>query len=114
MDLLTILKPSLVTLKPFLLDFWWLIAIALVLPVFKASWFKGVFGEFLVRVSARLLLDKNQYHAFHNVMLATPDGTTQIDHIFVSEFGVFVVENQKHERLDFRRPFASDLDTASF
>jgi restriction system protein len=28
----------------------------------------------------------------HNVTLPTPDGTTQIDHVFVSRFGIFVLE----------------------
>lgn len=80
--------------KPFLVNFWWLIVIALLLPLFKTAWFKGLFGEFLVRLAARFMLDKNLYHPFHNVMLTTPDGTTQIDHIFVSKFGVFVVETK--------------------
>ncbi len=87
MDIFTIIKL-------FLINFWWLIAIALVLSVFRTPWFKGAFGEFLVKVLPRLMLDKKQFHAFHNVMLATPDGTTQIDHIFVSKFGVFVVETK--------------------
>ena len=47
-----------------------------------------------MRLSAKLFLPKDQYHAFHNVTLPTLDGTTQIDHVFVSEFGIFVVETK--------------------
>lgn len=39
-------------------------------------------------------LPKSTYTPFHDVTLPTPDGTTQIDHIFVSRFGVFVVETK--------------------
>jgi restriction system protein len=90
--------------KPFLTNFWWLIVIALVLPLFRTPWFKGIFGEFLVRLSARFMLDKNLYHPFHSVMLATPDGTTQIDHIFVSKFGVFVAETKNMKGWIFGDP----------
>lgn len=57
-------------------------------------WFKGMLGEFVINVSAKLFLDKKQYHLIKNVTLPTEDGTTQIDHIIVSKFGVFVVETK--------------------
>lgn len=75
---------------PLIMKFWWVFALTLLVGVTGTSWFKGHFGEFVVRFMCRFRLDKNQYHAFHNVMLATPDGTTQIDHIFVSPYGLFV------------------------
>ncbi|WP_369414666.1 nuclease-related domain-containing protein [Microbulbifer elongatus] len=34
------------------------------------------------------------YQRAHNFTLQTLDGTTQIDHIFVSRFGIFVVETK--------------------
>jgi len=48
----------------------------------------------LVNLSARHFLDKSRYHLIKNVTLPTEDGTTQIDHILISEFGVFVVETK--------------------
>ena len=45
-------------------------------------------------VTAWFALPKSTYTPFHDVTLPTPDGTTQIDHIFVSRFGVFVVETK--------------------
>lgn len=73
---------------------WWVIPILLVIGVFKTPWFKGLVGEALVKFSARLRLPAKTYHPIHNVTLPTPDGTTQIDHVFVSRFGIFVVETK--------------------
>jgi hypothetical protein len=73
---------------------WWIFSILLVIGIFNSSWFKGLLGEALVRFSARLWLPAETYHPIHNVTLPTPDGTTQIDHIFVSRFGIFVVETK--------------------
>lgn len=72
----------------------YLIPIAIFVAVIKSSWFKGVVGEFFVNVGAKIFLDKEQYHLIKNVTLLTEDGTTQIDHIIVSKFGVFVVETK--------------------
>ncbi len=73
---------------------WWLVLIAFVILIrfLKSSWFKGFFGELKVRFSAKLLL--RGYYQIHNVTLPTLDGTTQIDHIFISRFGIFVVETK--------------------
>jgi hypothetical protein len=68
---------------------WYLIPIAILAGIVKSPWFKGVAGEFIVNLSAKLLLDKEKYHLIKNVTLPTEDGSTQIDHIIVSEFGVF-------------------------
>ncbi len=73
---------------------WWLIPTLLFIGIFKSPWFKGVLGEALVKFTARLRLPAETYHPIYNVTLKTPDGTTQIDHIFVSRFGIFVVETK--------------------
>lgn len=70
------------------------LVLLVVLKVAKTPWFKGWFGEFLVNVTAALFLDKSKYHLIKNVTLPTEDGTTQIDHIIVSVYGVFVVETK--------------------
>ncbi|MDF1754144.1 MAG: nuclease-related domain-containing protein [Verrucomicrobiales bacterium] len=56
---------------------------------------KGVKGESRVQWLLRRL-DSKQYRSFHNVYLPRPDGkgTTQIDHVVVSSFGVFVIETK--------------------
>ncbi|AOS83569.1 nuclease [Chlorobaculum limnaeum] len=73
---------------------WWLITLMLILGILKSPWFKGVFGETLVKFRAKVSLPAETYHAIHNVTLPTLDGSTQIDHIFVSPFGIFVVETK--------------------
>lgn len=75
---------------------WWLPLVIIIVSVLKTPWFKGLVGEWLVKVSANYLLDKAIYHAIHNVTLETPDGTTQVDHIFISKYGVFVVETKNY------------------
>ena len=47
-----------------------------------------------MNLAARFQLDRETYHRFRNVTLPTPDGTTQIDHVLVSRFGVFVIETK--------------------
>ena len=44
-----------------------------------------------MRLFAHWQLDKQTYRRLHNVTLNTPDGTTQIDHVFLSPYGVFVL-----------------------
>lgn len=74
--------------------FWWVIPIVIVIGIFKSPWGKGYLGEMLVRILARFMLNKDTYHRVHNVTLPTSDGTTQIDHIFVSRFGIFALETK--------------------
>lgn len=73
---------------------WWLIPAVILAGILRTAWFKGMLGEFWVKVLAWLLLPADTYHAVHNVTVRTPDGTTQIDHVFVSRFGIFVVETK--------------------
>ncbi len=73
---------------------WLLIPIFFIIIFFKTRKFKGVFGELMVKLAAKLRLPARKYHRFHNVTLQMRDGSTQIDHIFVSRFGIFVVETK--------------------
>lgn len=73
---------------------WYLIPLAFFAAVLKSAWFKGEAGEFVVNLSAKLFLDKQQYHLIKNVTLPTEDGSTQIDHVIVSKYGFFVVETK--------------------
>jgi restriction system protein len=73
---------------------WFFIPLAIFAAIIKSPWFKGIAGEFLVSFSLKHFLDKKQYHLINNVTMPTEDGTTQIDHIVVSRFGVFVIETK--------------------
>ena len=83
---------------------WYLVPIAILVGVLKSPWFKGAAGEFLVNLSANFLLDKEKYHLIKNVTLPTEDGSTQIDHVIVSEFGIFVVETKNMKGWIFGNP----------
>ena len=83
---------------------WYLIPIAILAAILKSPWFKGVVGEFIVNFSAKLMLNKDEYHLIKNVTLSTEDGTTQIDHIIVSVYGIFVVETKNMKGWIFGNP----------
>lgn len=70
------------------------IPIVVLIVVMKSPAFKGWLGESALNLSTKFLLDKNKYHLIKSVTLPTEDGTTQVDHIIVSVFGVFVVETK--------------------
>ena len=73
---------------------WYFVPLAILVSVIKTPWFKGKAGEFLVNITAKFFLNKNDYHLIKNVTLPTVDGTTQIDHILVSNYGIFVIETK--------------------
>jgi len=83
---------------------WYLVPFFVIVTLLKSSWFKGVFGEFIVNFSTKLFLNKEKYHLIKNVTLPTQDGSTQIDHIIVSEYGVFVVETKNMKGWIFGSP----------
>jgi restriction system protein len=77
-----------------LVMYWFLIPLFLLHVILKLAWFKGAFGEFLVNFLLKKFLPKAHYTLIKNVTLPTEDGTTQIDHIVVSPYGVFVIETK--------------------
>ena len=56
------------------------------------STFKGFIGEAMGSLAHKLLLDSSVYRELNNVTIPTPSGTTQIDHVIVSRYGIFVIE----------------------
>ena len=79
---------------PLISSFWWLIPLLITVTILKMPFIKGVVGEFQVNLAAKFFLNKNIYTLFKNVTLPTEDGTTQIDHVIVSRYGVFVIETK--------------------
>ena len=76
-----------------------LCGLALIVTVLR--WFrpqiKGWFGETLLHHYLRQQLDQKLYVVLHDIMLPTDDETTtQIDHIVVSQWGVFVIETKTY------------------
>lgn len=77
-----------------LINLWYLIPVILFILFLKTPFFKGLLGEMLVNLAINIRLNKQKYKLLKNVTLPTRDGTTQIDHIIVSEFGIFVIETK--------------------
>ena len=82
---------------------WYLIPICIFAIIIKSAWFKGVLGEWQVNLLIKLFLNKNKYHLIKNVTLPTftdgkKQGTTQIDHIIVSQYGIFVEKTKNNGR----------------
>ncbi|MGW8169360.1 MAG: NERD domain-containing protein [Sulfurovaceae bacterium] len=68
---------------------------ALVVGFFKSPFMKGKIGEGVINLSNAVMLDKNIYIPIKNVTLKLSDGsTTQIDHILVSRYGIFIIETK--------------------
>ncbi len=62
------------------------------------STFKGMVGESKVNLGYWLLLDNKIYHRINNVTLPLAGGgSTQIDHIIVSRYGIFVIETKNYK-----------------
>jgi len=65
---------------------------------------KGWIGEKLTTLGMWAMLDKNIYHRFDNVIVNTPNGTTQVDHVLVSVYGIFVIETKNIKGWIFGTP----------
>ncbi len=91
-------------IAPLLAQLWYLLPLLLIAVVIKTPWFKGMIGEWFINVSIRLFLDRREYHLLKDVTLPTPQGTTQIDHVIVSRFGVFVIETKNMKGWIFGNP----------
>lgn len=53
-------------------------------------------GEFLVSRELQANFTGPDFHLLNHITLKLKDGTTQIDHILVSRFGVFVIETKDY------------------
>jgi ribosomal protein L37AE/L43A len=74
--------------------FIYFIIVAALIAIARTPFFKGFIGELLVNILSGLMLDKKTYRLIRNVTLPTDDGSTQIDHVIVSKYGIFVVETK--------------------
>jgi ribosomal protein L37AE/L43A len=74
--------------------FIYLIILAVLITIARTPIFKGFIGEVIINILSALMLDKKTYRLIRNVTLPTDDGSTQIDHVIVSKYGIFVVETK--------------------
>ena len=57
---------------------------------------KGYTGELKTKLAQKLLLDE-EYHVFNNIIIQSTSRSTQIDHIIVSKYGIFVIETKNKD-----------------
>jgi restriction system protein len=55
--------------------------------------FKGWAGELKTKFINKLFLGE-QYKSFNNIIIPSKNGTTQIDHVIVSQYGIFAIETK--------------------
>jgi Nuclease-related domain len=74
---------------------WILVIVAGILEIFIPK-IKGYLGE---KSAAFFLskLDKTKYKVINNIMLQVRNKMTQIDHVVVSNYGIFVIETKNYK-----------------
>ncbi|NNE26266.1 MAG: NERD domain-containing protein [Saprospiraceae bacterium] len=55
---------------------------------------RGWFGEQKAKFWLWLYLNNKTYHKFHNIIIPSKSGTTQIDHLIISSYGIFIIETK--------------------
>ena len=70
-----------------------LILITIVIKVMKPK-IKGFIGEYMV--STKLSFLSGEYHVFDDVYLENNGFSTQIDHVIISPYGIFVIETKNY------------------
>ncbi len=83
--------------KPLWEQLWWLLPLLIFAAWLQSPRCKGWLGEWLIKTKARRKLPDDIYRALHDVTLPDGAGTTQIDHIFVSPYGLFVLETKNYK-----------------
>ena len=68
----------------------------IILSNFYKSKIKGIIGEKTVS-SILNLLDKSEYKIINDVVIKVGNTTTQIDHLVISNFGIFVIETKNYK-----------------
>lgn len=81
---------------------WILLAIGFLSPVIRLFWgakIKGWVGEKTTTHLGLRRLDNSTYSVYDDLYLSRVDGqgTTQLDHVVVSSFGIFVVETKNYK-----------------
>lgn len=71
--------------------------VAVLLGVLRSPRFKGWRRERAVQNTIRKHLNPLVYVDLHNVTLPTADGSTQIDHLIFSPYGLFVLETKNYQ-----------------
>ena len=79
--------------------YWWVFLLIIGLKILEMfiPKMKGRIGEGVVNLAAKLRLNPKVYHLIKDVTVPAQNGTTQIDHVIVSKFGLFVIETKNYK-----------------
>lgn len=77
------------------------------------TFLKGWLGEQGTNVMQKFLLDSKIYHSFYDILIEGDERKTQIDHVIVSKFGVFIIETKNWSGWIYRKE-DEDYWTQSF
>jgi|GEM_PF-255629 len=69
---------------------WWALPLLLLLALLRTPAFRGLVGTWALQLAVKSGLDQNDYHMFRHVKLPLANGTARIDHLIVSQYGVFM------------------------
>ncbi len=86
--------------SPLFSQLWWLILLLVAAGLFKifTPFLKGKIGEFAVSTQAKRYLSKEKYSLLNDCTLPDEQNqTTQIDHILLSPYGIFVIETKNYK-----------------
>lgn len=72
-----------------------IVFILLILVTIFYKKIRGFMGEFWVKQELKKL-PKKEYYILNNIMIKVNDETSQIDHIVISKFGIFVIEMKNY------------------
>ena len=72
----------------------WIVPLVLLIAFIASPRFRGDIAETRVRRILASGLEKNRYTILNDVTIPSSGGTTHIDHLVVSRFGIFVIESQ--------------------
>ncbi len=75
-----------------LLHFLWVIPLVFLIAYIGSPRFRGTAGESQVRRMLAAMLQPNQHTVFNDQTIPAGGGTIHIDHMVVSQFGIFVIE----------------------
>ncbi len=80
-------------------QYWWIFALIVAFKILSlfTPIIKGRIGEGQVNLAARFWLDSKVYHLLKDVTIPCKNGTTQIDHVIVSVYGLFVIETKNYK-----------------
>lgn len=76
-----------------------IVVLALVLLIVRRpliAFFRGKEGEMSVRIWLKLL-PSDQYMVINDLLISSHGHTSQIDHVVVSEYGIFVIETKNYK-----------------